>query len=117
MWPARCWLFLLALAGAGCGGSSTDLDAGAGRDGSVIAADQGLTDPDAATGDAGDPDAAESPDSGLLPFGARCTAGPECETNFCYNFNARGQLCTALCAAGQCPIAGHTCNNMGVCRP
>lgn len=111
---ARWCLFLLALAFAGCGGTSPGPDAGAGLDASVIATDQGV---DAAAADAGDPDAAESPDSGLLPFGAMCTAGPECETNFCFNFNARGQLCTAPCAAGQCPIAGHTCNNMGVCRP
>jgi hypothetical protein len=118
MSPVRCGLVLFALAFAGCGGSSADPDAGAGRDASVIAADQGVMGTDAAAAsDAGDPDAAESPDSGLLPFGAMCTAGPECETNFCFNFNARGQLCTAPCAAGQCPIAGHTCNNMGVCRP
>ena len=113
----RCLsLGLLALMLGACGGSEGGSDAGA--DAFIVANDQGVVGMDAGLGsDAGDPDAAAGPDSGLLPFGAMCTANPECETSFCYNFNARGMLCTAQCVGGQCPIAGHTCNNMGVCRP
>lgn len=108
-------LCLLALCLSACGGSADGLDAAASADAIIAATDQGVGGMDA--GATGDPDAAESPDSGLRPFGAPCTANPECETSFCFNFNARGQLCTAQCVGGQCPIAGHTCNNMGVCRP
>src|SRR5688572_29671322 len=45
-----------------------------------------------------------APDAGLLPFGATCTSGPECETGLCYNFAARGMRCTSTCTNGVCPV-------------
>lgn len=94
-------------------------DAAAAMD--AVAVDQGLA--DAGAGDTGVSTDAEAPDAGtsdggLLGIGEPCTNSMQCEGAVCHDFPMRGGLvCTSSCAAGACPVAGHTCTNMGLCRP
>jgi hypothetical protein len=95
-----------------------------GQDAGQATPDLGVLDSAAPPEDAGAPDAsAPSPDAGggadggLLPFGAPCTTSPQCASGLCFNFNARGMLCTEMCVAGTCPEPTSLgCNGMGVCK-
>jgi hypothetical protein len=78
---------------------------------------------DAAGTDAGDVDSGGGSDAGgdggLLPFASPCTANPQCASNLCYNFPAKGMFCTQSCqSATDCPggAGGLGCNGMNVCR-
>jgi hypothetical protein len=74
------------------------------------APDAQVTAPDA---DAPLPDAAPV----LLPFGSACTINSQCESNLCFDFQARGEFCTDMCMNGVCPDPSSSgCNGMGVCK-
>jgi hypothetical protein len=123
---------------------ATTRDGGGHNDGSMTttpdagieAPDVGVPSPDADvpldTGSV-EPDAgSDAPDSGpaapdaepaqpdatsLLPFGAACTTNADCQSNLCFNFQARGMFCTEMCVNGVCPEASSSgCNGMGVCK-
>jgi hypothetical protein len=61
------------------------------------------------------PDA--SLDASDLGFGASCWDNPQCASNLCFDFKARGQFCSQICTIDQdCPLPSPGCNGMGVCR-
>jgi uncharacterized membrane protein len=58
-------------------------------------------------------------DGGKVGFGAACNDNADCESNLCFNFNARGKRCTKACAGdNDCPSPpGLGCSgNQKVCR-
>jgi hypothetical protein len=103
--------------------SLPDADAPA-PDATAIQPDADLSNPDAAPAPDADPPAPDAnvpaPDAtpALLPFGSACTSNTDCQSNLCFDFPARGMLCTDMCVAGVCPDPSSSgCNGMGVCKP
>lgn len=93
--------FLLA---TGCTSDDTPTpDAGGGG-----GADAGAS----ADADPASPDAA-----GLLPFMSMCENNEDCESNLCFNFNAKGPHCTHACTVdADCEAPSPGCSGMGVCK-
>ncbi len=54
-----------------------------------------------------------------VAFGQPCTMDSDCvEGLLCYNFQAKGMLCTKACqSAADCPAPSSGCNGMGYCKP
>jgi len=52
-------------------------------------------------------------------FGEPCTMDTDCvEGLLCFNFQAKGMLCTKECqSAADCPAPSSGCNGMGYCKP
>jgi hypothetical protein len=76
---------------------------------------------DPASGDGGtcEPAEIEAPEGATLGFLEACTPGQDalCETNLCFNFNARGPKCTLPCTRDcECPAPSSGCSNNGVCK-
>lgn len=90
------------------GSSATD----AGGDASVEAASD-------AGGDASMGDGAV--DGGVeagAPFGTPCTISAECASNDCFDFGAKGKVCTQGCNGPQdCPVNSAGCSALGKCKP
>ena len=74
-------------------------------------------------GDGGGPDdssfeAGSANDAGLFPFGHSCTMASDCQSNDCFDFNAKGMFCTQPCSTGaDCPNPPNLgCSGMGQCK-
>lgn len=72
------------------------------------------------SGDDSTPDVdAGTSDGGLLPFMSECPLGDNaaCESNLCFDFNAKGPHCTHACTVdSDCEAPSDGCNGMGVCK-
>ena len=57
--------------------------------------------------------------SGGAAFGETCAMDTDCADGLvCFNFNAKGMLCTKACQSGaDCPAPASGCNGMGYCKP
>jgi hypothetical protein len=54
---------------------------------------------------------------GLLAFMSECEADAECETELCFEFNAKGPHCSHPCSSdAECESPSPGCNKMGVCK-
>jgi hypothetical protein len=52
-----------------------------------------------------------------LPFMSPCVLDEDCESGLCFNFNAKGPLCTIPCSPETvCPPPSPGCSLMGVCK-
>ena len=61
------------------------------------------------------PDA--SPDATNLPFDTSCLNNAQCQSNVCFFYRVKGQLCTQICgSSADCPPASAGCNTQGICR-
>jgi hypothetical protein len=56
-------------------------------------------------------------DNGGAGFGQPCVSNAGCASNLCFNFMAKGQLCSLSCQSdADCPPPSTGCNGMGVCK-
>jgi hypothetical protein len=57
-------------------------------------------------------------DAGPLGFGCACAQSTDCQSNDCFDFNAKGHFCTQPCAmSSDCPNPPNAgCNGMGQCK-
>jgi len=130
-----CFLFLLA---AGCGdgdgssgsggtggtGGAGGAGATGGSGGTGGSATTGGTGGAATTGGTGGIVATTAGSGGSggaagAAFGEPCAMTTDCADGLlCYDFNAKGMLCTKMCAsAADCPAPSSGCNGMGYCKP
>jgi hypothetical protein len=109
----------------GTGGSTTTGDTG-GSGGSGAAGGSGAsggngggttTATDTETGGSGGGTTTTGPEK--AKFAEPCTVDDDCEDPLvCFNFNAKGKLCTLPCqSAADCPAPSSGCNGMGYCKP
>jgi hypothetical protein len=111
----------LTAAGACLGGEDEPcLDSNGNADASCTPPD--TTSPDSTTAASTTP-AAETPNQSTTPapkkaFLEACTTNADCESDLCFNFNAKGLKCTIACTATgpACPAPSPGCSGMNVCR-
>lgn len=114
-------MLALALAGAGCGGTTDDQEDG-GTDADPADATPDVEDD---TNDDAIEDTVEDPgtdggECGTAEFGDTCTGDEDCGTCVCFTFGDDSSLCTYECTSDdECPEGsrGRRCNSYGYCRP
>ena len=132
---SACFISLLV---AGCGdgsGSSNGGSAGSGggtatggSGGSTATGGSGGTGGSTSTGgsggtggstSAGGTGGAGGATSSGAEFGQPCAMDTDCVDGLvCFDFNAKGKLCTKACqSAADCPAPSSGCNGMGYCKP
>jgi hypothetical protein len=104
----------------GSGGGTTTSSGGAGGSGggttgTTTTTDTGTTSTTGTTSST----TTTSTSGGKAAFGEACTMDTDCVDGLvCFNFNAKGMLCTKKCsAAADCPAPSSGCNGMGYCKP
>ena len=99
-----------ATATAGAGGVTTPT--GTGGAGGSMSMGGSTSTGGAATGGAGGA-------SSGAKLGEMCATDADCQSGLiCYNFNAKGMLCTKTCTtSADCPPPSSGCNGMGYCKP
>lgn len=78
-------------------------------------------DPNAPVADAAIDSGPADTDGGLLPFGATCQSGAECQSGVCFiggNQSFCSLHCTAATVAIDCPVppTSGICNKQGYCK-
>jgi hypothetical protein len=133
---SACFISLLV---AGCGdgsGSSNGGSAGSGggtasggSGGSTATGGSGGTGGSATTGGGGSGTGGSTSTGGTggaggattsgAEFGQPCAMDTDCVDGLvCFDFNAKGTLCTKACqSAADCPAPSSGCNGMGYCKP
>jgi hypothetical protein len=131
---ASACLFSLLIAGCGSSGGSGGSGGSAGSGGSSSGGSGGTSSGGAGGSGGGTTGTTTTTDTGTTgttsstttttsggksAFGGTCTMDTDCQDGLvCFNFSAKGMLCTKKCmSAADCPAPSSGCNGMGYCKP